>query len=122
MLNLLRDGGPPVWLILLVGVITLVDAVLIARRADARKLAFLRALTVTLVFAMISGFAGGVARSIGALSHLPPGRHTDWPFFLVKGIGEAMADIVLGSALLTLSWFIAAIGVRRRPPDEPAGV
>jgi hypothetical protein len=120
MLNIIRDGGPPIWFILLFGLIALVDAVLIARRADARKLAFLRAMTLTLVFAMITGFAGGVAKSFGA--RIPPGREADFGRLILKGVSEALADVVMGSALLTLAWFIAAIGVRRRPPDEPAGV
>jgi hypothetical protein len=122
MLKLIRDGGPPIWFIILFGVIALVDAVLIARRADPRKLAFLRAMTMTVVFAMITGFAGGVFKSIDGCAGLPPARRADWPFYLMKGTGESLADIVLGSLLLTLAWFIAAIGVRRRPPDEPAGV
>jgi hypothetical protein len=122
MLTLIRDGGPPIWFIILFGLIALVDAVLIARRADARKLAFLRAMTMTLVFAMITGFAGGVFKSIHACARLLPGRRAEWPYFLMLGTGESLANIVMGSTLLTLAWFIAAMGVRRRPPDEPAGV
>jgi hypothetical protein len=122
MLTLVRDGGMPIWFVILFGLIALVDAVLIARRADARKLAFLRAMTLTVVFAMITGFAGGVAKSIHGCRGLPPARRAEWPFFLMLGTGESLAIVVMGSTLLTLAWFIAAIGVRRRPPDEPAGV
>jgi hypothetical protein len=120
MLTIIRQGGPPIWFIILFGLIALVDAILIVRRADARKLAFLRAMTLTVVFAMITGFAGGVAKSFGA--RVPPGLRADFPFLVIKGISESLANVVMGSMLLTLAWFIAAIGVRRRPPDEPAGV
>jgi hypothetical protein len=119
MITVIRNGGPPIWVILLFGLIALVDAALIARRADARKLAFLRAMTLALVFCTITGFAGGVAAAIRAYAHLPPDRRA--PVLLLYGFSEALADIVVGCALLAMSWFIAAIGIRRRPPDEPAG-
>jgi hypothetical protein len=119
MTTLIRNGGPPIWVILLFGLIALVDAVLIARRADARKLAFLRAMTLALVFCTMAGSAAGVAVAIRTYAHLPPDRRA--PVLLLFGFAEALGDVVVGCALLALVWFIAAIGIRRRPPDEPAG-
>jgi len=53
----------------------------------------------------------------------PPGLREDFPLqVFIKGVGESLANVVMGATLLTLAWFIAAIGIRRRPPDEPAGV
>jgi hypothetical protein len=63
-----------------------------------------------------------VAKAIDGCKHLPPARQQDWARLLMFGVGEALANVVMGSTLLALAWFIAAIGVRRRPPDEPTGV
>jgi len=112
--NLIRHGGPPVWVILLFGVIALVDAALIVRRPDERKLAFLRAMSAATVFAMMAGFTAGVAKSINGCSALPPALRDRWTFLVAKGTAESLADVILGAALLALAWFIAAMGVRRQ--------
>jgi hypothetical protein len=113
--RLIAHGGPPIWVILLFGVVALADAALLVRRPEERKLAFLRALTVAEIFAMVGGFAGGVAKSINGCSNLPPALRDRWPFLVAKGTAESLADIILGAVLLSLAWFVAAIAVRRAP-------
>jgi hypothetical protein len=111
--NLIKHGGPPIWVVLLFGLILLVDAILIARRPDERKLAFLRAMSLAQLFAMVAGFTAGVAKSIQGCRGLPPALKDQWPLFVALGTSEALADIILGAAFLALAWFVAAIGVRR---------
>jgi hypothetical protein len=122
MITIIQDGGLPIWFSIVFGLIALGDAILIARRADARKMAFLKAMTMVLVFAMVGGFCAGVSRSVAGCRGLPPARQADCPRYVLKGAGESLAGVTMGSAFLTLAWFIAAIGVRRRPADEPTGL
>lgn len=122
MIDLVRHGGPPVWFILLFGAIALVNAVLHAWRPEERKVAFLRAMTLAVVFSAIAGFTAGVAKSIDGLSRLPSALQPRAPMLLLKGTAEAMADIILGATLLSLAWFIAAIGVRRQRPGDGPGL
>jgi hypothetical protein len=113
MTQLIREGGPPVWLILLFGTICIVTAGLFVRRPDENKLAFLRAMSIVGVFTMIAGFCAGVAKSFGAMGSLPEQMRDQWPFFAMAGISESLADIILGCSFLAFAWFIAAIGIRR---------
>jgi hypothetical protein len=115
---IVRDGGVATLIVTLFGLIALVDAALIAWRPDERKLAFLRAMSLTLTFATVSGFTGGVAKSIAGCKHLPPARQAEWPRLLMLGIGESLSVVVMGSTLLALAWFVAAIGVRRRSDEN----
>jgi hypothetical protein len=116
MRTLISDGGAPVWVILLFGAIILVDAILLVRRPDERKLAFLRAMTIAQIFAMVAGFSAGVARSADACTKLMPQLRDRWPLFLAKGTAESLADIILGAVTLSLAWFLAAIAARRTLP------
>jgi hypothetical protein len=117
-MTLIRDGGFGIWIVIVFGLICLGDAILIARRADERKLAFLRAMSLAVVGASLSGFTAGVAMAIRGTSRISPEHHPDWPLLVLKGCGEALSIVVMGSTLLALAWFIAAIGVRRRPVEE----
>jgi hypothetical protein len=124
MLTMFADGGPPMWIVLLFGIIALVDAVLLVRRCDQRKMLFLRAMTVAEVMAMISGFSAGVARSMNAVPLLPPAMKEKWPLLVARGTAESLANVILGTTLLSLAWFIAAIAIRRQvssiQSSEPA--
>jgi hypothetical protein len=51
----------------------------------------------------------------------PPGKRELLPIFLLKGISEASALLILGLALLTLTWLVVAIGLRRLAARERAG-
>lgn len=116
MLELLRHGGPPIWVILLFGIIALVAAVLHAIRPEERRMAFLRAMSVAVVCASFAGFVAGMAKSINGTALLPPHLRDRAGSLILKGTAESMADLILGAALLAVAWFIAAIGVRRQPP------
>jgi hypothetical protein len=101
------------WFILLFGGVTLLTAILFARRPDEARLAVLRALTITTLLSSFLAFTAGVAQSLGALMRIPVERRNDWPLFVCKGISESCANLIFGFTLLTLAWLIISIGLRR---------
>jgi hypothetical protein len=119
MPNFMAEGGMGMWFILLFGGITLLTAVLFARRPDEARLALLRALTITTLLSSLVAFTAGVAKSLGALMRIPIERRSDWPLFACKGISEASANLIFGFTLLTLAWLIISIGLRRLAGRTP---
>jgi hypothetical protein len=113
MPNFMAQGGIGMWFILLFGGVTLLTAVLFARRPDEARLAVLRALTITTLLSSFTAFTAGVAMSLGALMRIPIERRNDWPLFACKGISESCANLIFGFTLLTLSWLVISIGLRR---------
>jgi hypothetical protein len=70
---------------------------------------------------MLTGFAAGMAKTLDGCARLPPQMRDRWPMFALKGISEASALLILGLALLTVSWLVVAIGLRRLAARERAG-
>jgi hypothetical protein len=114
-------GGIGSWFVVLFGLICLVTAALFAWRPDEGRLAVLRAMSLATGFSMLGGFVAGVAKSMDACSRLPPEKRELLTSFLLKGISEASALLILGLALLTLTWLVVAIGLRRLAARERAG-
>ena len=121
MATLFIHGGIGSWFVVLFGLICLVTAVLFTWRPDEGRLAVLRAMSLATGFSMLGGFVAGVAKSMDGCSRLPPEKRELLPVFLLKGISEASALLILGLALLTLTWLVVAIGLRRLAARERAG-
>jgi hypothetical protein len=113
MPNFMREGGAGMWFILLFGGITFLTAILFARRPDEARLAVLRALTITTLLSSLTGFTAGVAMSLGSLTRIPVDERGSWMLYAAKGISESCANLIFGFTLLTLSWLIITIGLRR---------
>jgi hypothetical protein len=119
--KLFMHGGVGSWFVVLLGLVCLVTAALFAWRPDEGRLAVLRALSLATAGSMFTGFVAGVAKSLDGCARLPPAMHDRWPMFAIKGISESSALLVLGFALLTLTWLIVAVGLRRLAARERAG-
>ncbi len=116
--HLMEDGGLGMWFVLLFGGVALVGAVLFARKPDEMKLSFLRAMAWTTALAALSAFFAGVAKSLDGCARLPPPLRETWPVFFIKGLSEAMANLILGFSLLALVWLVIAVGLRRLAAHE----
>jgi hypothetical protein len=116
MLGLLRAGGYIMFVLLAIGAPLLVTAVKFAIRADPQRLSLVRALTVALAFAAISGVASDL---LAVASHVVD--NPDWlkePLpALLAGFAEAMTPAVLAGTLASVAWILVAFGVRRMPRD-----
>jgi hypothetical protein len=120
MPNFMREGGIGMWFILLFGAITFVTAVLFARRPAPARLRTLGALTLTTLLSSLTAFTAGLAKSFGSLTRIPPAMHDSWYFYAAKGFSESCANLIFGFTLLTLSWMVIAIGLRRLAAAEGA--
>ena len=120
--NFMRDGGVGMWFTLVLGLATLIGAALFARRPDELRLAALRAGSLATLFASLTAFIGGVAATFKYIHRIPAERKADWPHFVMLGLAEASANLVLGFALLTITWLVIAVGLRRLAAKERAGV
>lgn len=115
MMDFMRAGGYSMWLILLLGGVALGVAVWFAIRPGERKLSFLRPMSVATVFAVLSG----VFSDLGAVMHHVANRpefaqSPDLHLIVMTGIGESMAPAVLGFSILSVTWLLAAVGLRRQ--------
>lgn len=107
------DGGPPSLLVLVFGCVLITFAALYARRPAPHQLAFIRGLTHAAAWIMVGGFAAGVRVTLDAVARLPESEASIGPLLVMKGISESLAVVVLGAGMLTLGWFLTAIGLRR---------
>ncbi len=116
MAEFMRNGGVPMWVILLFGLLGLVAAALFARAPAPHKLPVLWALGLATVLSILGGTAaamGNVFHFVARMPETSPGE--PWAPLLFQGLSEAMAPSVLGFTLLSLIAFVAAVGLRRLP-------
>lgn len=116
MMEFMRAGGVPMWVVLVCGLAALVVGVLFAVRPDERKAAVLRALSNSTLFSILSGVTSCFAAVMSKVPANPVwARSPDRPLIVMTGLGEAMAPAILGFSLLSLVWLLAAVGSRRAP-------
>jgi hypothetical protein len=118
MPKFMAQGGIGMWFILLFGGVTLLSAILFARRPHESRMGMLRALTVTTLLSSFTAFTAGVAMSLGALGRVPPEAAGRVWLLAAKGVSESAANLILGSVLLTWAWLVIAIGQRRLAAAE----
>lgn len=118
LIEWLRFGGFPVYFILAFSVAGLINAVRFALSPSEARLGMQRAFTWSTVLTGVAGFAAGIATSCMACADLPPEQAAEWHRYLMMGTAESSTNLILGTALPGLSWFIVAIGLRRIDAEE----
>jgi hypothetical protein len=113
MLELFRAGGFGMWVLLGLGVFTLVTSALFARSPDERRYALLRALSVATALSAVTALATNVIAVMYTVARNAPRFEGRVALVVMEGLGESLTPIVLGGAILTVVWFVAAFGVRR---------
>src|SRR5581483_7488438 len=115
MLNLIRDGGAPMWAIVLFGALDLAAALRFAYRPARAQLPTI----VALGLAVLASIGCGVMADIAAVGSKVPAR-PEWAndpkihLILLRGLAESMAPGILGFSTLLL----CAVGLRRLHPDQ----
>lgn len=110
----MRSGGWPMWVVLLYGGIALVASGMFAARPEESKIAFIRAMSIATVFAIIGGVATCIAAVMSNVARDEALVKSDELVqVLMVGFGESMAPAILGFVLLSLVWVVTAAGVRR---------
>ncbi len=111
--------GPFFLFAAILGFATLAAAIHFAFRPSEKSLSVLRPLCAATAFSSLAAFFLGVANGLTGLSRALE-RATDaaasaqvWRTFL-GGLAESPAALILGSAILTVSWLLVAVGLRRQ--------
>jgi hypothetical protein len=114
MIEFFRAGGFNMFVLAAVGAVMVATAIRFARNADAQRLSLIRALTVAMVFATLTGFAASLAATAKwVVKHEPE----DPLPYLLQGFAESTANLLLGGFLLGITWILVAVGIRRMPKD-----
>ena len=114
MMNIMHEGGWAMWIILLFGGITMTAAVIFALRPEEGRLGFIRGMSTATVFTTLAGVASGFATTFHNVAQREEfHQYPDIVLAPMVGIGESLANAILGFSLLGIAWFIVAIGLRR---------
>jgi len=114
MINFLSSGGFTMLVLIALGIAILIPAVKFARTADPQRLSLIRALTQAIVFCTVVGVAAGLAATSHFVVTSPDAAKEPLPF-LLQGLAETLANVILGGGVLVLAWILVAFGVRRMP-------
>ncbi len=116
MLTLFRDGGYPMFFIVLVGFAGLAASAWYAFRPTPRRLGFIAWMGLSLMFAI---FQGTCADAGAVLSHVARMDPVVNPApILIEGLAESTSPGILGFAFLALIGLMTAVG---RARDTRAG-
>ena len=117
MLGFLHTGGYNMWVLAAIGAVMVWTAIQFARNADPHRLSILRALTVAIVVASITGFIVGLIKTCGAVGD-PTASLGDRLPMMILGFAESCTNLVLGGSFVVVTWVLVAVGVRRMPHDS----
>ncbi len=114
MIEFLRAGGVGMAVVVVVGAITLATAILFARKPDERRMALIRAFTAASLFSVLTAVSSNLAT---VMVHVPQNPKfadsSDFAKVIMIGIGESLTPAIMGGAILTVTWVITAVGMRR---------
>jgi hypothetical protein len=110
MLTLIREGGVPIWFVLLFGLVCVGGAIRFAVRPSASQVPFLQWMMGATLFFICSGTAADIGTTFHAVSGEAAATRTE---ALLIGLGESMSVGIMGFALLAIAALIIAVGHRR---------
>jgi Na+/H+ antiporter NhaC len=111
-MDLIREGGWPMWFTLIFGLLSLASAARFARSADRRHLGFVIGISTATLFSIFNGFAADLAAVGNSVARGYPDNET-YLRVINKGFAESMSPGILGFTLLSLTWLVAAVGLGR---------
>jgi hypothetical protein len=114
MVDFIRAGGFSMFILIALGIGMLIPAALFARAATPQRLSLIRALTVAMVFEMVSGCASNIA---AVCHYVVENQPKDTLYVLLQGFSESITTLMLGGGLTALAWILVAVGVRRMPAE-----
>jgi len=112
MMDFFHAGGYSMWIVLGLGVGALVVALGLIAVPDPRRLGTVRALTGATLFAIVSGVAANLTAVFHHIAHDDDALRAP-AVALFQGLGEALAPAVLGCTVLSITWLLVAVAVRR---------
>ena len=123
MWTLIEWGGFPIWFVLGFGLISLGAAALFARRPDRRQLRLVIGMSVATLFSILNGIVADLATvghhiNVGWEKYYSvEGGYQGVVRAINQGTAESLSPGIIGFTLLSLTWLVAAVGLRRLPAD-----
>jgi hypothetical protein len=123
MLSMIRDGGFPMWFILIFGAVALFGGTRAVLHPDRRHLAFVKGMIKVLVAASVSGICACLATVFHSipgqmLSEHPPAELADkWHLVTLLGVGESLSCGIIGFAFVAVTALCGAVAAQRLPAD-----
>jgi hypothetical protein len=113
MFDMIREGGFPMVIILVFGLVTVGAAVRFAVKPEERGIALVRALTAATVLASVAGLAAALAAVGHYVAQNDWATHPELPNIIFQGAAESLANPILGCFLAAVAWLGVAVGVGR---------
>lgn len=111
MVDFFRAGGWGMWVVLVLSVAALVNAVLFSLKPSEKRMVLIRSLSTATCFASVTAMAMDLSTVFYYVSGLE-----GWDGSAripMQGYGESLSPITFGAGMLTLVWMVVAVGVRR---------
>jgi len=118
MLTLFREGGFPMWFLLVFGGLLLVTSARFALRPDPPRLRLSLAVSAATLFTMFTAICAALA-TVGHQAPAYLARHPEMTLasVLLQGIAESLSPAILGCTVLTLAALFIALGCYRESLD-----
>ena len=121
MLEFFRNGGVPMFGVLICGLAALIAEIRFAMSTDERKVGVIVSLCVAALDWGVLGFVTDLMVVCTAIQKVEELQKFDvLPFVLIQGFRESLSPLILSLALLTVVWLVMAVGYRRLAPRLPA--
>ncbi len=116
MMEFMRAGGVPIWVVLVFGLIALVTGAIFLFRPTERRGKVLRGLMAATLYSVLAAVASDLAAVCAKVPRNPEwAKSPDLPLIVMTGIGESLTPAILGFTILSLAGLFSAIGHRRLP-------
>jgi len=118
MLTLFREGGFPMWFLLVFGGLSLVCGARFALRPEPMRLRLTIAMSLATLFTLLTCVAAALAMVGHQLpSYLLQHPTESLPDALLQGVAESLSPAILGFTVLTLVSLFVALGCYRESLD-----
>jgi hypothetical protein len=123
MWTLIEWGGFPIWFVLAFGFIAFGSAVLFAWQPQRRGLRLIIGMSLATLFSILSAIAADLATvghsvNVGWQKYMTDGGHDMVTRIINQGIAESLSPGIIGFTLLSLTWLVASVGLRRLPDAD----
>ena len=118
MVTLFREGGFPMWFLLVFGALSLISGARFALQPKASRLRLAVALSVATLFTVLTAIGADLA-AVGhqASEYLAQHPEQTLATVLLQGFAESMSPAILGFTVLTLVALFVALGCYRESVD-----
>jgi hypothetical protein len=113
MLEMFREGGFPMWVILALGLVSLAAGLRAVMKPSERRIVSLQHFSGATLYATLVGLTA----ALGAVFHHAPGFAEEHGLpvqaAVLQGLGESMSPVIMGFTFLAIAAVFRAVAERR---------